>query len=500
MAKKRRKRPPATNGQPPRIELPQTSSKPLKVVADDEGNPVVDGRFYLAWHKTTGTFYVGGSGAPWAQTNLRTRCHKLAIFRFRDWVNEHGRETVDVGQETTTETGQPFTREDMSNAMLSGRWHMTEDGPYVYPDDILSEDEEEVAKAMLRGPKKLKLGNVKKLAAKDFWRAVRDIVLDDPERFRKETGLRVVDEQPPPSVKLDELLTAYEQKKQRPSEEELKKVSIYWDFFTNHVSPARTVRDISPDELSKWEDAAWERYRAGASPKTLHHRFEYVVRILNYAIVKQVDASECERVLKDIKSRKAELPDLRNPNPRPISVEDFHALFDAGDIRWRAMLLVALNLCYYPVDVRTLPKSAINFKTRVVTFDRAKTGQTTRVGVLWKRTVDALRLLQESEPHDNAYVFISQYRSPYTAHGFRNVFREIRNDAGLPHVEFQHIRDGAYTAAVEHGATEAHAKILAGHRIQGMSDAYIKRRPRMVEDACAAIEQHYFGGTDGGGM
>jgi integrase len=348
---------------------------------------------------------------------------------------------------------------------------------------------------MRRGPKKLNLGRVKKIPATDFWRAVRDIVLSDPERFRKQTGLRVVDEKPPPSAKLSALLTTYEEKRRKPSDEELKKVRIYWNYFTKKVSPAKTVRNITADELSKWEDAAWSPFQGGGSPKTLHHRFEYVIRVLNYAIKKQLDAVECERVVKDIKSRRAELPDLRNPNPKPISVEDFHKLLEAADARWRTMLLTALNLCYYPIDVRTLPKSAVNLSTGVVIFDRAKTGQTTRVGILWKRTVKALKSLQKAEPHDSEYTFISQYRTLYSAHGFRNTFRQWRNESGLSHVEFQHIRDGAYTAAIEHGASEEHAKILAGHKIRGMSDAYIKRRPKMVTDACAAIEQHYFGKT-----
>ncbi len=38
------------------------------------------------------------------------------------------------------------------------------------------------------------------------------------------------------------------------------------------------------------------------------------------------------------------------------------------------------------------------------------------------------------------------------------------------------------------------AKILAGHKISGMSDAYIKRNPKMVDDATKAIERHYFFG------
>lgn len=497
MACKRCKRLPATNGEPPRIELPQTSSKPLKVVADDDGNPVMDGRFYLAWHKTTGTYYVGGSGAPWAKSNLRIRSHKLAIFRFRDWVNEHGRETVDVGQGTTTEDGKPFTDEDMRDAILSGRLHVTPEAAYVDDFDILSEDTEEIVSAMLRGPKKIQFGSVTTLPATDFWRAVRDLVLSDSERFRRETGLRVIDEQPPPSVKLSELIAAYEQKRKRPSDEELTKVRIYWDFFTKAVSPAKTVREVTVDELSKWEDAARQPYHDGASPSTLHHRYDYVFRIFNYAKTKQIDAEECERVLKDLRSRKAELPNKRNPNPQPIAVEDFHNLLGAADVRWRAMLLVSLNLCYYPVDVRTLPKSAIDLHTGVVIFDRAKTGQTTRVGLLWKRTIEALKAMQAAEPHDGEYVFNSQYNAPYSADGFRNTFRQWRNEAGLSHVEFQHIRDGAYTAAIERGASEELTKILAGHKIHGMSDAYVKRRPRMVADACSAIEQHYFGNAHG---
>ena len=53
--------------------------------------------------------------------------------------------------------------------------------------------------------------------------------------------------------------------------------------------------------------------------------------------------------------------------------------------------------------------------------------------------------------------------------------------------------DRAYSAAIEGGASETIAKILAGHKISGMSDAYIKRNAKMVSEACEAIERHYFG-------
>ena len=62
---------------------------------------------------------------------------------------------------------------------------------------------------------------------------------------------------------------------------------------------------------------------------------------------------------------------------------------------------------------------------------------------------------------------------------------------------FDQIRDGAYTAAVK-GAPMDQAKILAGHST-GMSDAYVLRGGVLVQEACKAVEKHYFGSTDDAG-
>jgi hypothetical protein len=59
-------------------------------------------------------------------------------------------------------------------------------------------------------------------------------------------------------------------------------------------------------------------------------------------------------------------------------------------------------------------------------------------------------------------------------------------------VKFADVRDGAYTAAINEGAHPDHARILAGHRVAGTTDHYVKRQPRIVADACAAIEKVYF--------
>ena len=60
-------------------------------------------------------------------------------------------------------------------------------------------------------------------------------------------------------------------------------------------------------------------------------------------------------------------------------------------------------------------------------------------------------------------------------------------------VKFNHIRDGSYTTACStRGVEFPTVQVLAGHR-QGMSDHYVKRNPFMVEHACQAVEQAYFG-------
>jgi len=154
--------------------------------------------------------------------------------------------------------------------------------------------------------------------------------------------------------------------------------------------------------------------------------------------------------------------------------------------------LTSLNFCFYGYDIRTLTKSAIDFENGWVIFDRNKAGATTRVGVLWDRTAEALQTYLDSSGHGGEHVFITQYRSPYTAQGLRNAFRFLRAKTTVPNVEHAHIRDGGYTAAIRGGASETLAKLLAGHKIKGMADSYIKRDPMMVADACDAIERHYF--------
>jgi len=156
------------------------------------------------------------------------------------------------------------------------------------------------------------------------------------------------------------------------------------------------------------------------------------------------------------------------------------------------VLLIALNCCYYAIDIGRLPKTAVNRENGTIVFDRQKT-KTARVAVLWDRTAEAIKVYQLEYPHQLPQIFATRQGTPYDTKQICRVFQRVKKLAGISDdVKFNNLRDGAYTAAIEGGADLIHAQILAGHRT-GIADAYVRRNPAMVKDACEAIERHYFG-------
>lgn len=60
-------------------------------------------------------------------------------------------------------------------------------------------------------------------------------------------------------------------------------------------------------------------------------------------------------------------------------------------------------------------------------------------------------------------------------------------------VQFSHLRDGGYTAAVHAlGVDAKFAELLAGHKT-GMKDKYVLRTPQIVKPATDAVYEEYFG-------
>jgi len=267
---------------------------------------------------------------------------------------------------------------------------------------------------------------------------------------------------------------------------ERQKSERFWTEFCRFVT-GKTLRDITPAQITEYRDWAVKEFHSGRSRTWIAHRFGKVKTILNFAATRGVAPDEIGRVMACCKVLKP--PRRTAADPHPISPRDFEALLSVADAKWKAILLCMLNFAMYAKEAGELLKREVDLERRTLVTDRAKTGMV-RVAVVWGRTVQAIRDAPQNAGH--AYLFQNNAGTHYHPDHIRRGFARLRAAAGLADdVKVSDIRDGAYTAAIEGGADAHHAMLLAGHAT-GMKDAYVRRNPKMVADACAAIEAYYF--------
>ncbi|MFA9480433.1 tyrosine-type recombinase/integrase [Phycisphaerales bacterium AB-hyl4] len=327
----------------------------------------------------------------------------------------------------------------------------------------------------------------------ELWAWFREQLIKRPEYVAEQVDIPEVARlanlpTPKPSPTLDEVGTLYVEKPGL-SEAESKKAKTRWAEFVKAVK-VRTLRELSVENVNVYGDGILETIKKkNLSPVYARQRFGLIKTVLNHSRRRGLNpddvrhALDCCAVLVP--------PKARTPNPEPISREHFATLLDAADVEMKAALLLALNLCMYPSEVAALEWSEIDLAKKAVLTHRNKTS-IIRVGVLWDRTVKALEAV---EGNRSGFVFKSDRIHRLNDATMRKRFWRLRKACGLDgdKVQFQHIRDGAYTAAAETDVVDlAHVRALAGHS-SGISDHYLARHPRIVAKAVAGIEAVYFG-------
>lgn len=325
-----------------------------------------------------------------------------------------------------------------------------------------------------------------------LWAHVRNEVIQRPQYVAQMTGIEQIGyladiPKPVPSPTLDEVGNFFfEKKKKKLSTNWRAKCRAFWKEFVDFVAVPK-LRDLTQEHFVDYADmidgAVVEDHRG---PSYARQRFEAIKSIINHPPKRGKWTDDCKRV----HSFTAVLvkPEASAADPQPVSREDFHGLYNAANEQMKAILLVALNCCMYGGEAAALEWRDIDLAKRTVSTDRAKT-RVVRIAVLWERTVTALNAL----PRRTEAVFITD--GTKMQHNYQTVykaFKAIRTATKLHHVQLAHIRDGAYTSACEADNVQAHhAEMLAGHGT-GAKDRYVKRRPKMVAEACAAIERAYF--------
>ena len=405
-----------------------------------------------------------------------------AIRRFRNWQSEQQGRQVSIVEERPP-TLSERERIERGNELFGEDWGQ--------PDTVIAQT---------------------KVGEAAFWERVRDAIIHDPEEAAEKTGIKqlsyLTDLKPPtPSLPLmtsDAQWKAgkisvgqfYFNKPEKISWQAKRDARMYWKEFCSIV-PAKTVAQLTAEHLRTYRDTILKKGKSHA-PTWARHRFSSVKTILGYALKQGEDLANLRYALDLCQML---IPPKKNgSNPKPISVKHFRAIMRAtNEKKFSAMWLCMLNFAMKPSEVIQIKRSDIDLGKGVLIMERPKSG-VLRVGVLWKRTREAIRTYLKEQPHDDGILFVNEDGRPWSEiRGGRSIsehFRKFRKKAKVPTlVKAEHIRDGAYTAAVEQGGEDwVHAKIVAGHSV-GMPDDYVRRNPKMVADACAAIEKHYFGKT-----
>ncbi|HEV2292826.1 MAG TPA: tyrosine-type recombinase/integrase [Tepidisphaeraceae bacterium] len=288
---------------------------------------------------------------------------------------------------------------------------------------------------------------------------------------------------PAPAQTLKELGELYVAK-QGLSGNEVSRSKLFWKEFCN-AAGVNTVPELTHDHVIAYERVVQSGNYAA---KTVLHRYRKVRTILAYAIKRGRGVEECRRAL-DMTAM-LEVKDAHPLDPQPIAVEDFWAVqkqaVTAGDTPYAALMLTALNAAMYAGEVAALKWEEVDLASGELVTRRSKTG-VSRVAVLWPETIKALKKVDRR----GDYIFNTSRRS-YLVNSVLKVWRRYRADAKLADdVTFSGIRDAGFTIACR-AATLDQARVLAGHRLPGATDFYVRRNPQFVADACAAIRAEFF--------
>lgn len=336
-----------------------------------------------------------------------------------------------------------------------------------------------------------------------LWAWFREQLIERPEYVAQQVGIpevaRLGDLPKPQTSPTLKAIGQLYQDKSEAQQKQRRQTQLFWDHFEKWMATQNvvTLRQLTPALMAEYADdakatAKKKQQGKGGSAKYLKNRFTTIRGVINFARKRGEHpgdirhALDCCAVLQAPKR-------VGSKNPHPLNREDLQNLLDAvTEPRMHALLLAMLNLCMYPSEVLALDWGEVDLKKRTVVTARSKTA-VIRIGVLWPRTVKALRKIKPRRAKHDSPIFLSREGSRWSVKTVNNQYRQLRDKASVkPSVKCEDFRDGAYTAAIESGADLTQAKLLAGHAT-GISDYYAKRKPTMVTEAVAAIEKAYFG-------
>lgn len=321
-----------------------------------------------------------------------------------------------------------------------------------------------------------------------YWATVRIALCKTPAYVAAMTGVEEVARlehlpKKQPALTLTEILKTYMEA--NSSSDRTKKVAKgMFEHFMAYTK-AKTVADLTTASLLAFRNHI-ESSKTVKSVGSRRQIYGKIKTVLSFGKREGLDPVQIDAVLQRCDVLRA-LGKKSHPTPSPMSREHFHQLRVHADAKWRAMLLVQLNLCLSTGEVGGLQWAHLDLDRGIYATYRAKTmvKRIPRAAVLWPETIAALKEM----PRKVDTVFLSSHATRFSAAALANGFARLRKAANLPTtVQMNQIRDAAYTAAIaDPASSENAARVLAGHRAPGQQDHYVLRSPEITKPACDAV-------------
>ena len=152
-----------------------------------------------------------------------------------------------------------------------------------------------------------------------------------------------------------------------------------WQEFCEALKPVETVEAITNSDLHGYHAAI---QAGGLADKTIKNRYHKIGGILKYAweLLK-----EYRPVLAELKTEfniVCKAQGNEEPASDPIDAADFHAIFKAADLRWRAILLCMMNFAMHPKECGDIEKRHLDLRRGTLDNKRKKRGKYRRVAMI----------------------------------------------------------------------------------------------------------------------
>jgi hypothetical protein len=417
-----------------------------------------------------GRYRINATGEKFTEHDER-----LAVKRFREWQENNGQELLKMEQLRVDPLEfTPIGKRDAGRGLdriskLAERGHL----------EITTHGKTARLTALVADvPKQI------------LWGYFRHMLLNFPQVVAEETGIpEIVNYRymklPRPSLKIADLIVAYQQHSSARLPQSRRSAFKLFKRLVDFCG-ATTLDHLTTEKLLAFKAMveADPDLKSGGTKAAYFARCKTIIR---FGLKVGMDAGQIRMALDRMGVLWAASP-KPGVDPHPISREDFHRLLDAavGECaEWRVWLLLALNLCLHLKDVCLLQWADFDLEAKTYVTIRRKTedDRIPQAAILWDETVVELRKLRRA----GQYVLNSSHGTHYHRTSRGNAFLDFRKAINMTHVGFDHLRDGAYTAACRSRIDDKWARLLAGHRAEGLQDSYVKRHPEIVRPACEAV-------------